>query len=144
MTRNPDRLPSNKQITLPFQWGGSNPGDSKTYYAGAALNALTETDDIFYVLCPVGGIISAAMIHTYATTTAGSAESIVMSLRKNAATDYTLATVGLAAATRDFINYSMSASVAKGDRLALKIVTPAWVTNPVGWVGSGVIVINVY
>jgi hypothetical protein len=125
-------------------FGSSSPNDSTSYYFGCNTYALTGTDDVMFIICPVNGVVSAATVHTYAATAAGTGENIVVSLRKNATTDYAIETVGAAAAVRNFENYLMNAPVTIGDHLAIKMATPAWVTNPTGLYGNGVIIIDVF
>jgi hypothetical protein len=108
------------------------PLDSTTYYFGAFNQGWTTSTPIRRIYIPRAGRITRVVLYMFALTTAGTAEDIVIVIRKNDTTDYTFSTVGLANASRFFSNYALDIPVIAGDYIELKVTTPAWVTNPDG------------
>lgn len=108
------------------------PADLTTYYAGPSTIAAGTTAATRKVYIPRAGIIKAAEIIMRADTVAGSNENISMNIRLNNSTDTLIQTVGAAAAERRFTNTSLSITVAAGDYIELKMLSPSWGTNPTG------------
>jgi len=116
--------------------------DSATYYFGSLAGlapGTTAARSRIYV--PKAGAIKAVYVHTRAAT-AGTAENISMYVRLNNATDTLIQTVGLAAAERLFGNVALNVAVAQGDYIEIKMVCPAWATNPVTLAMGGVVSIE--
>lgn len=109
------------------------PVDSTTYYLGCmASTSLTATVLSYSAVIPYSGRIRAGNLLMRSNTTIGTNEDIIVTIRKNDTTDYAFSTVGLATANRLFSNYNLDIPVSAGDFIDIKIVTPAWVTNPDG------------
>ena len=113
-----------------------NPTDNTTFYFGNTQNSPNTTANIYSLIIPRTGIIRGVVYRTWATT-AGTNENMPLVLRVNDTTDYPIATVGVSAVIRDFINYSLSIPVARGDTFEFKMLTPTWATNPLTWGGWG-------
>jgi hypothetical protein len=114
-----------------------------TYYFGNMGRALLSTAGIWKVYIPKDGTIKKAYIVSYASTTAGSNENLSLYIRKNNTTDTLIATIGLAAATREFTNSSLSISVSAGDYIEMKLVAPnPYTTPPAGMTFGGSIYIE--
>jgi len=118
---------------------GYNPADSTTYYIGASFGALptTASGNWYSYVVPISGTVTAIYLNINVNSTSGSSETSTVSLNINNTTDYTVSSsvvhdtsVGLFSLTDQNI------SVTAGDKLKMKIVTPAWTTNPVGVIHS--------
>lgn len=101
-----------------------------TYYFGNMGRALLSTAAIWKVYIPKDGVIKKAYIMSYASTTAGSNENLSLYIRKNNTTDTLIATIGQAAASREFSNSALSISVSAGDYIEMKLVAPNPYTTP--------------
>jgi hypothetical protein len=119
----------------------ATPLDSTIYYVGMQADAPTTTGGNRVVRLPVSGQIVGATIMINSTTATGTAEDIVMDIRINNTTDYTIATVGVASAIRVFQDLQMSVPIKASDFFEIKITMPAWATNPEGMKIYGHIVI---
>jgi hypothetical protein len=128
--------------TLYFNFASSSMNDSTDYFFGNIVLNLSTITAVQRVYVPMSGIIKAGSIVTYAATTVGTAEDIVMTIRINDTTDYTFATVGLANLARYFTASVLNIPVKNGDFISMKITTPAWATNPDGVRGSGQLLIG--
>jgi len=116
--------------------------DSATYYFGSLAGLAPQTTAaLARMYIPKAGSIKAAYVWTRAGT-AGTAENISMNVRLNNATDTLIATVGQAAATRLFSNTALNIAVVQGDYIEIKMVCPAWVTNPATMAVGGVVYIE--
>lgn len=111
-----------------------NPADSTTYYIGLfpSLAPGTSTAGREFTFISTGTITR--MILTYENSATGTSESVSLYLRNNTtATDYLIGTFTMDAganATGSFI-FSPSITISNTtDKYSIKIVTPAWVTNP--------------
>jgi hypothetical protein len=69
-------------------------------------------------------------IYTYAASVAGTNELIEIFIRKNNLTDYSIQRVSVNSAERVFSNVVLSIPLDEGDYIELKMVCPAWVSNP--------------
>ena len=104
--------------------------DSTTYFFGSkAGKDILITPAVQKIYLPLAGKITKVFVEWYATT-AGSGENISMYLRLNDTTDYLIATLGNTNAFKLFSNTALNIPVVEGDFFEIKIVTPAWVTNP--------------
>lgn len=114
-----------------------NPADATTYHFGAfpTLTPGPAANRKLYI--PRAGTIKRIDLVFVNTTTDGSNEQSTVSLRLNNTTDTTItATLALNATPVTVTNSSLSIAVAAGDWIAIKWVTPTWVTNPVGTIIS--------
>ncbi|MBI5075628.1 MAG: hypothetical protein HZB62_10760 [Nitrospirae bacterium] len=120
----------------------TSPADSATLYFSHINWPLLSSATLFRVPVIKAGTIKAVSIFTYANATAGSGENISMYIRVNNTTDTLIATVGSATAERIFSNTDLSIPVSVGDFFNIKMVNPAWATNPTAVFGSGSIYIE--
>lgn len=135
----------NRPNTYSLRGGHINftPIDSTIYYFGAFDNYAPGTTIATHkIYVPRSGRIRQAIYRTYAITTVGTNEDIVVAIRVNDTTDYTFSTLGSASAQRIFSNYALDIPVNAGDYISLKITTPAWVTNPDGVRGDITLIIE--
>jgi len=128
-----DQLQTPHVYTLKFAPSTIDPADSKNYYIGGnAYGWIDGVGGIGRIYFPRDGIIRAVAIYVYCTVVA-SAENVAFSLRVNNTTDYSInATVHLNTASTLVANYALSIPVAVTDYFEIKVVTPAWATNPTG------------
>jgi len=119
--------------TLPIFVGShSAPADATTYYFGPIPNtAPSTTAEERKVYIPKAGKITFCSISSNATT-AGTDEAWPYYIRLNNSTDYGIDTVSVSANLRQWINSAMDITVAAGDYIEIKSVTPTWATNPAG------------
>ena len=111
--------------------GSQSPADSTTYYFGGDLNAnLNTTWDLTSVDVPKAGTLKRAFIKVRVAGTLGSTEAVSHYVRINDATDLTVDTTATYNNAVTNLVANLSQAVVAGDRLAVKIATPAWVTNP--------------
>jgi hypothetical protein len=114
----------------------TNPSDSTIYYIGGhpATTMLTSASNCVALSIPVSGTITAASV--YAVGSAGTNEAVTLEIRVNDTTSYNITSSGdfstIGAVGAIYSNTSMSAAVSVNDWIHLRIITPAWVTNPVG------------
>lgn len=108
-----------------------SPADATTYYWGQWDSLVpTTTANFRRMYIQRAGIITTARIYIIGTA-AGSAETSTMSLRLNNTTDTTVtSTLAITAYPTVVTNTSLTLSVAFGDYLEWKWVTPTWATNP--------------
>lgn len=104
-----------------------SPADSTTYYPGITQFRTTYADATIRV--PFTGTIVEYWVRVAVTGTLGSTEDVNYYLRLNNTTDF-------GNFVDDWDNYvqetsgAISQAVTAGDSIALKVVTPAWATNP--------------
>lgn len=108
-----------------------DPADSTTYYFGALPIAPATSGAERRLHVPRAGTITRVDVTSYAKT-AGSAESVSLYVRKNDTSDTLVATVSASANLRYFQATGLSIAVAAGDYIEMKLVCPAWGTNPLG------------
>ena len=115
-----------------IQGGASsfNPGDSTTYYMGVPYSTVPSTGAaLAKTFLPEAGTIKKVYLNI--KNTAGTGELISYYIRVNNTTDYLVTSAAtLSAASQFFSNTAMSVTVAAGDYMELKMVCPAWATNP--------------
>ena len=133
--------------TLPFSWDTTDmsPVDATTYYASISSFGEVAITNISYarIYIPKAGTLKVVYIYVSIGGTLGTTETVSAYVRLNNTTDTTITTT----ATWDNANTVMSKtdlaiSVAQGDYIAIKIVTPTWVTNPTGVRLSGTVYIE--
>lgn len=122
-------LQSNAGYALFVQSPEFDPADSTTYYFGALPIAPATTGAERRLHVPRAGTITRVDVTSYAKT-AGSAESVSLYVRKNDTSDTLVATVSTSANLRYFQASGLSIAVAAGDYIEIKLVCPAWGTNP--------------
>jgi hypothetical protein len=116
--------------------------DSSTYYFGSLAGlAPSTTADTMRIYIPKAGTITAAYIWWQAATV-GTAENISVNIRLNNTTDTLVQTLGVATATKLFSNTALSIAVVQGNYIEIKMVCPAWGTNPANVRLGGVIYIE--
>lgn len=116
----------------------SQPADATTYFLGGDVAAaatswaslITFADGSFPV--PVACRITRVFIKVKVRTVLGTNELVTLSVRVNDTTDYAIGTMAWNGASAELSNVAMSINLNAGDTIALKIVTPTWVTNPTG------------
>lgn len=113
---------------IPVMATSFNPSDSTTYYFGGVPSAPTAGATTGAIYFYMGGTITLANIRWEGGTSSN--ENITLSVRLNKTTDYAISTVGDTQGTKRFVNQSMAVPIASGDYITVKIVCPAWVTNP--------------
>lgn len=110
------------------------PTDSTTYYMGFPYNVSLTTYDISSrVYMPRACTIKAVILAVYKGAGSASNENVSAYLRLNATTDTAISTTWqwTTAFGWDVVsNTGLSISVGAGEFFNIKIVTPAWATNP--------------
>lgn len=114
-----------------------NPVDSTTYYLGPGPAAPSTTVTRRQGFFNRTGKIKAVWVNWYATTVAGSGEDITITLEVNGGTVATLPLVTSMTAYKGFGVEGLDVAVDAMSYYELKIVCPAWVTNPTGVCVSG-------
>jgi len=123
------------RVTLTGGFTTTNPNDATNYYFGTVPAAsLTTVDTTYQFIIPYDGIIEGVQLYTNATA-AGTNENWEWNIRKNATTNYSIGTVGIADNMRVWNTYAGTFTpipVNKSDAILLHTLTPNWVTNPTG------------
>lgn len=121
--------PTSERIFM-FYSNGS-PNDSTIYLMN---NIGLHTTSTAYAETAIlrTGVIRKAYIHVHNQTQDCTAEDTSFYVRVNNATDYLLFTGSMANAIYPQTVNNLSIPVAADDYIHVKIVTPAWVTNPTG------------
>lgn len=126
---------SNQRFRIHVGHYGTSFADSTIlYFAGSAFLPTTANADQWGVRAPRASRIVEAHVVFSSATVIGSNENISMYVRHNNTTDYLIATVGTTDRARVFSNTSMNGGagidLAVNDYVCIKIVPPAWATNP--------------
>jgi hypothetical protein len=125
----------------------SNPADSTTYYFGNArgYGEISTGDTRVRTYIPKSGVVRAIIVASFSDDAQiGTAEDITTYFRLNSTTDTAIATTGVSNAQRTWLNENMDVPVVAGDYFAIKIVTPAWVTNPLKTSWSAIVLIETH
>ena len=114
-----------------------NPADSTTYYIGPTNMRVVFTHASIRV--PKTGTVTKYWVRVACTSAVGSSETVNYYLRLNDTTDFGNYTTTWDANYSETTSGTLSQAVTAGDELAVKVVTPAWVTNPTavyvnGWI----------
>lgn len=112
--------------------GYLSPADSTTYYSGARSTGspATSANTRPFTIRRNGTIYAIDLIFVVDGTLA-SAETFTTYIRLNNTTDTTISSsCQMDAAYEQFSNAALSVAVASGDTVEIKMVTPAWATNP--------------
>jgi hypothetical protein len=113
-----------------------NPADSQTLYF-SDFPYIPNTNETFsYLYIRKNCILKIAEINCFSAN-GGSDENWSLYIRKNGLSDYLIATVSQSSILRNFSNSSLNISFSSGDFLTIKMVNPAWVTNPIEVVFGG-------
>jgi hypothetical protein len=131
-----------QRYALPVHALTYSPADGATVYFGNMLKAPVATASANKVYIRRPGMITVAEIYSWATT-AGTAEAWSLYVRKNSATDYLIATLTVAASERIWSNTALAIAVVAGDYIEIKVVNPAWATNPAAVTFAGYVLIEV-
>jgi hypothetical protein len=115
--------------------------DSSTYYLGNPYGPPTTDPAVRRMYCPMAGTIKVVYFYWYAQT-AGSGDNISVYIRLNDTSDTLIATIGNTAASKVFSKTDLSIAVVQGDYYEIKVVCPAWATNPADVFLSGVVYIE--
>lgn len=129
-------LPAGYKLDL-FGIGAGSPADSTTYFIGGDVAAasgawLNTTYANASIPVPAAGTITRYYIKVRIRTQNGTAEDVTHTLRINDTTDIGSQALDYDTAMREATVTGLSTAVAVGDTITLKIVCPAWVTNPTG------------
>lgn len=119
-------------------------GASSTFYLGtfsktAGNSGVAALNKLFIQRA---GVIRVAHVYTYSGTVTGTNENISAYVRLNNTTDTLIQAVGAATAERVFVNTAINITVAAGDYVEIKLVTPAWATAPTGTSLSGYLLVE--
>jgi hypothetical protein len=109
-----------------------SPADGTTYYVGHNATLAPQTSvNLSLLRIPFAATMTFAMVRWIELGgVAGSNENISMYIRRNNTADTLIATLGNTAATKEFINSSLSIAFAVNDFFEVKMVSPNWGTNP--------------
>lgn len=125
--------------TMAFQYRVSGiPVDSTTYFFGED-NALALTAQTTYALTslqiPKAGTIKRVFVKVRIGSPLGTSETVQHFIRLNDTTDVGQVDLAYDAVQVSGTNTTVNQAVVAGDMVALKVVCPAWVTNPTvsGW-----------
>jgi len=120
------------EYTLSIGAYRTSPLDSTTYYVGNVYEVWSTVQGHYQIYIPKSGLITVAEILLWNSGGAGTAEDTPFSIRKNNTTDYSInPAVHFDASVVRVTNVALSIPVNAGDYIEVKIVTPAWVTNPI-------------
>ncbi len=123
------------KINLLFGHDSVSPVDSTTYYIGGQFNLspTTSASDGRRLISPVTGFITQVSISETVGGTLGSSETSTFTINNvTQSTSSTITTTATYDSSSSLINYILSSPlyVVNGDKLEIRWVTPAWVTNP--------------
>jgi hypothetical protein len=124
--------------SLPVQALTSSPVDNQTIFFGNLPKAPVTTGGNSKIFIRKPGLIKAAEIYCFSGT-AGTNEAWPMSIRLNNTTDTLINSVASATQERIFNNGSLNIPVTAGDYFEIKLVNPAWATNPLTTIFGGYI-----
>jgi hypothetical protein len=119
-----------------------NPADTTAYYFGSNPKAPSTTAAINKIYPRKACLITGANIYVYAATVAGTNENVSVYIRVNNTTDHLIQTVGVGAAERVFSNTAMTIELAATDYFEIKVIPPAWATNPTGVTYGGTVTVQ--
>lgn len=105
-----------------------SPADSTTYYMAIGTSSMDTTIDLFSQYFPCNGRVIGVDLE-WTNSNAPTSENVSIYIRVNAV-DTLIETAGLSGTKTRFSNLTLNIPVTTSDLWQLKIVTPAWVTNP--------------
>lgn len=118
-----------------------NPIDATNYFLGFLPIAASTTAAQNKMYIRRAGIIRVAEVYYYSNT-AGSNENISFYVRLNDTTDTLIQTDGVSANERKFTNSAINITVASGDFVEIKMVSPTWGTNPANGAIGGYLLVE--
>jgi hypothetical protein len=125
-------------LVLPAGFASSNPADATTYYFGSFPHlALTATQGTNRIYIPRAGKITKVYVWFVINSVLGSAETSTLYIRLNTATDTTISSSLNMSGPALYSNTALGITVAAGDFVEMKWVTPTWATNPQGVICAG-------
>lgn len=135
-----DKVEAMAGYVLPFSVIiASSPADSTTYYIGgdspASANAWTTSGTSYTdssAVIPRSGTVTRVWMKVRIRTTPGSGETVSTYFRLNNTSDSGQFDATWNSTTVEASNTSVNTAVTAGDTYAIKVVTPAWATNPTG------------
>ena len=105
------------------------PADNATYYFSQWVNPGGETLESFVrSYAPNAMTIKAATVSVVAG--AGSSENVTFEIGVNGVYTAITTTAQLTSTATNFSNFALNITIAQGDSLTARMVTPTWVTNP--------------
>jgi hypothetical protein len=129
------------RYALSFTSLTGDPEDSVGYFFGNQAGPWLPSYLQRRVVIPKDGTIKAAAI-LWTAYPVGTAENISVYITKNGTSDTLVETIGDTNASKIFDNAALSIAVVAGDYISIKVLTPAWVTNPADVYVSGVVYIE--
>jgi hypothetical protein len=129
-----------KSYSLTFITPTINPADSTTYYMHPFNYTLSTVDAFWKCYIPKAGIITNVTLQINPSAALATAEDTTVSLRVNT-TDTALGTIKMNA-QNNVLSANCSVPVTTADFIQIKLVTPAWVSNPTGVLYCATIIIE--
>lgn len=121
-------------VPLGFWAAAVSPADSTTYYAGVIPGNMGAVNDTFAESnfeIPVAGTITAVSYSWRSSGTLATTESVTTAISINGTSDIaSTAEARFDVVAETLVVTGLSQAVAVGDKIALKIATPVWTTNP--------------
>lgn len=122
--------PTSLVYTLQFGSPTITLSDSTTYYVGTSVVAAQTVANILSIPIPKGGTIVYADIG-FTSAAPGTSETFSAYIRINNTTDVLISSsLTITANGQRFSNSALAQAVVAGDFFEVKVVTPAWATNP--------------
>lgn len=119
-----------KVLLIPVGFGTISLNDSTTYYFSNNPRGPATVYDYRRLQIPIACKIIKSYITVCSDNGAGTNEGLVLYFRKNDTTDTTIGTVASTSTHREFQNETLNIDMIPTDHFTIKMVTPAWVTNP--------------
>lgn len=121
-----------------------SPADSTTYYLGPNIGEVpVTTADLYRAYIPKSGTVKAIYVFAYTNGTNGTTENVSAYFRLKNTTDVLIATGPMGPTDTDLLsNTGLSQAVSAGDYFQIKLVFPAWATNPTNVYWSYVVYIE--
>ena len=119
-----------------------NPLDSTTYYIGCSPAAPTTTADRRFGYLVRKGVVKSVILNWHSTGVTGTTEDITATLELDGATAAPIALLTQGTGSKLFASDVLSIAYSGLVRYEVKIVTPAWVTNPTNVCLGGTIFIE--
>lgn len=113
--------------------GGTSPLDSTTYYFSFSNQAFNVAENsITKTSIPMAGTVTALILEIQVNTTQGSTENVTVTLRINGVDTAITGTMAWDSALTAIKvgTFTGTVVVAAADIVSIKMVTPAWATNP--------------
>jgi hypothetical protein len=108
-----------------------NPADATTYFFGARYYAAPGTGSDHGIYIPRAGTLSAVALEVFTLGTLGSSTTSTISIYYNGGASLTTVSSSVTCNTTLFVaTPGVTLTVAVGDRVELRWVTPTWATNP--------------